>query len=77
MFFNKKKSVAKPSTSTKQVMQPKKDIASKDDNGSSPLLERYLQKTMTDYMRNVDDEVLAKAIQTLLYEDKNRNKHMN
>ncbi|MBP3886675.1 MAG: hypothetical protein J6F30_03315 [Cellulosilyticum sp.] len=77
MFFDKKKSVAKPSASTKQGIQPKKDIASKGDNGSSPLLERYLQKTMTDHMRNVDDEALAKAIQTLLYEEKNRNKHMN
>ena len=77
MFFNKKKPVTKPSTSMEQALQHKADTARQDENASSPLLERYLQKSMTDHMRNASDEALAKAIQTLLYEEKNRNKHMN
>ena len=45
--------------------------------GSSPLLERYLQKTMTEHVQNIDDELLAKAIKTLLAEEKDKNKHLN
>lgn len=45
--------------------------------GSSPLLERYLQKTMTDHVQGINDEILAKAIKTLLAEEKDKNKHLN
>lgn len=44
---------------------------------ASPLLERYLQKNMTDRMQGFGDEELAKAIQTLLYQDSEKNKHLN
>lgn len=44
---------------------------------SSPLLERYLQKTMTNPVENIDDLLIAKAIKTLLAEDKGKNKHLN
>lgn len=43
----------------------------------SPLLERYLQKTMTNPVENIDDLLIAKAIKTLLAEDKGKNKHLN
>ena len=56
MFFNKKKPVTKPSTSMEQALQHKADTARQDENASSPLLERYLQKSMTDHMKNVSDE---------------------
>lgn len=49
----------------------------KEAQGSSPLLERYLQKTMTDHVQGIDDELLAKAIKTLLAEEKDKNKHLN
>ena len=49
----------------------------KEVKGSSPLLERYLQKTMTDHVQNIDEEILAKAIKTLLAEEKDKNKHLN
>lgn len=49
----------------------------KEIKGSSPLLERYLQKTMTDHVQDIDDELLAKAIKTLLAEEKDKNKHLN
>ena len=45
--------------------------------GYSPLLERFLQKNMTDRMQAVDDEVLAKAIKTLLFEENKKNKRLN
>lgn len=45
--------------------------------GSSPLLERYLQKMMTDHVQGIDDELLAKAIKNLLADGKNKNKHLN
>ena len=32
---------------------------------------------MTDRMQAVDDEVVAKAIKTLLFEDNNKNKRLN
>ena len=48
-----------------------------DAKASSPLLERYLQKTMTDHMQNIDDALLARAIKTLLAEEKDKNKHLN
>lgn len=41
------------------------------------ILERFLQKNMTDRMQAVDDEVIAKAIKTLLFEDNNKNKRLN
>lgn len=46
-------------------------------NGASPLLERFLQRTMTDRMRDLDDEALAKAIKTLLYDEEKSKKHLN
>lgn len=49
----------------------------KELKGSSPLLERYLQKTMTDHVRGIDDELLAKAIKNLLADEKDKNKHLN
>lgn len=49
----------------------------KEIRGSSPLLERYLQKTMTDHVQNIDDVLLARAIKTLLAEEKDKNKHLN
>lgn len=49
----------------------------KEEQNPSPLLERFLQKTMTDRMQVVDDEVLAKAISTLLFEEKEKNKRLN
>lgn len=55
-------------------MQEKKD--DKKSESASPLLERYLQRSMTDRMKEIDDESLAKAIKTLLYEEK-RKKHLN
>ena len=75
MFFKKnkiEKANAKVETSLKSSSKAKRD-----DGGTSPLLERSLQKNMTDHMRNASDEALAKAIQTLLYEEKNKNKHLN
>lgn len=39
-----------------QALQHKADTARQDENASSPLLERYLQKSMTDHMKNVSDE---------------------
>lgn len=47
------------------------------ETASNPLLERYIQKTITDRMRQVSDEVLANAIKTLLYEGDKKNKHLN
>ena len=44
---------------------------------ASPLFERFLQRTMTDRMRDLDDETLAKAIKTLLYEEEKSKKHLN
>lgn len=44
---------------------------------NSPLLERFLQKNMTDCMQAVDDEVIAQAIKTLLFEENNKNKRLN
>lgn len=44
---------------------------------ASPLLERYLQKTMTDRMQDVDSELIAKAIKTLLSEDNEKNTRLN
>ena len=41
----------------------------------SPLLDRMIQRSMADRMKNVDDEILAKAIKTLLMKDDN--KYMN
>ena len=49
----------------------------KEEQGCSPLLERFLQKNMTDRMQAVDDEVLAKAIKTLLFEENKKNKRLN
>lgn len=49
----------------------------KEIKGSSPLLERYLQKTMTDHVQNIDDALLARAVKTLLAEEKDKNKHLN
>ncbi len=49
----------------------------KKEGKSSVLLERYLQKNMTDRMQQVDDEALAKAIKTLLYADEKKNKRLN
>lgn len=72
MFFKKSKVKSEDSRNNKVVS--KEQIASKE---TSHLLERYLQKNMTDHMRNVDDEALAKAIQTLLYEDEKKKKHLN
>lgn len=46
-------------------------------NSASPLLERFLQRTMTDRMRDLDDEALAKAIKTLLYDEEKSKKHLN
>lgn len=80
MFFKKDKVGTRPVSAMAQSLQSKTDTQKvADKESSSPLLERYLQKTMTDHMQNVDDEALAKAIQTLLYEDKskNKNKHLN
>lgn len=48
----------------------------KKEESASPLLERYLQRNMTDRMKEIDDEALAKAIKTLLYEEKSK-KHLN
>lgn len=58
---------------------PKDKTAQKKESNeqASPLLERYLQKNMTDRMQGFGDEELAKAIQTLLYQDSEKNKHLN
>ncbi len=63
---------------TKSLSQNKRtDEVNVQKGSSSPLLERYLQKTMTDQMQQVDDQLLASAIQTLLYEGKQKNKRLN
>ena len=54
-----------------------KTVVKKEEQGYSPLLERFLQKNMTDHMQAVDDEVLAKAIKTLLFEENKKNKRLN
>ena len=54
-----------------------KPMVKKEEQGYSPLLERFLQKNMTDRMQAVDDEVLAKAIKTLLFEENKKNKRLN
>lgn len=75
MLFKKDKMTK---SNTKGEQMAKKEGATLKNSTSSPLLERYLQKDMTDHMREVDDEALARAIQTLLYEDKDKkNKHWN
>ena len=51
--------------------------SAKETSKSSVLLERYLQKNMTDRMQHVDDEVLAMAIKTLLNADNKKNKRLN
>lgn len=56
------------------MTQNKKETTTKS---ASPLLERFLQRTMTDRMRDVDDETLAKAIKTLLYDEERSKKHLN
>lgn len=79
-MFSKKNKTEKESSKQRSKQTAKKSAENqKEAEGSSPLLERYLQKTMTDQMQNVDDEALAKAIQTLLYKDKEKkkNKHLN
>ncbi|PHV72387.1 hypothetical protein CS063_02605 [Sporanaerobium hydrogeniformans] len=43
----------------------------------SPLLERYIQRSLSDKMQQVDEQMIAEAIKTLLYEDKNQSKHLN
>ena len=73
-MFGKKVNKEKP---VEEVAE-KQEREEKEGQGSSPLLERYLQKNMTDQMQVVSDEVLAKAIKTLLYEDEMKNdKHWN
>ncbi|MBE6023306.1 MAG: hypothetical protein E7231_08750 [Cellulosilyticum sp.] len=75
MFFKKEKA---DKGKVKDESVSKQDTKKQEnEGGNSPLLERYLQKNMTDHMRNVDDEALAKAIKTLLYEEGNKNKHLN
>ena len=77
MFFQKKESV-KEKKETKKAQSKKPAQKVEDSNAPSPLLERYLQKNMTDQMQVVSDEVLAKAIKTLLVEDEMKNdKHWN
>ena len=77
MFFQKKESV-KEKKETKKAQSKKPEQKAEDNNAPSPLLERYLQKNMTDQMQVVSDEVLAKAIKTLLVEDEMKNdKHWN
>ena len=56
------------------MTQNKKETTTKS---ASPLLERFLQRTMTDRMRDVDDETLAKAIKTLLYDEERSKEHLN
>lgn len=74
MFFDKKQNVKQ----TKEAPSKKLEKKAEDNHAASPLLERYLQKNMTDQMQVVSDEVLAKAIKTLLLEDEMKNdKHWN
>ena len=49
----------------------------KIEKETSPLLERYIQRTLRDKMHRVDEEVIAEAIKTLLHEEKNKSKHLN
>ncbi|MBQ1275540.1 MAG: hypothetical protein IIY08_09205 [Cellulosilyticum sp.] len=72
MFFKKSK-IDRPISEMELTLENKTDISNKSSSGSSPLLERYLQKNMTDHMREMDDESLARAIKTLLYEESNKN----
>lgn len=74
MFFKKDKTQGVKEQRLKELTQASKKA---EISGNSPLLERYLQKSMTDHMRDIDDEAIAKAIQTLLHEEKNKNKHLN
>lgn len=74
MFFDKKENVKQ----TKEAPSKEGEKKAEDSCAASPLLERYLQKNMTDQMQVVSDEVLAKAIKTLLLEDEMKNdKHWN
>lgn len=54
----------------------KKEEAKKETKGS-PLLERYIQRSVSDKMQHVDEKIIADAIKTLLYEDNNSSKHLN
>lgn len=72
VFFKKSK-IDRPISEMELTLENKTDISNKSSSGSSPLLERYLQKNMTDHIREMDDESLARAIKTLLYEESNKN----
>ena len=72
VFFKKSK-IDRAISEMELTLENKTDISNKSSSGSSPLLERYLQKNMTDHMREIDDESLARAIKTLLYEESNKN----
>lgn len=77
MFIKKDKNT-KSASALQQSLQHKASTTPKSEKeGSSPLLERYLQKTLTDHMQGANDEALAKAIQTMLYKDQEKNKHLN
>lgn len=73
---NKANHTEKKEINEKQETAKNNQQDKKQDQAASPLLERYLQKTMTDRMQEVDDEALAKAIKTLLSKDETK-KHLN
>lgn len=72
----KPEQLAKEAPSAKKVTKPVEQEAA-GSVGGSPLLERFLQKNMTDRMREVDEKVIAEAIKTLLFEEGEKNKRLN
>ena len=76
MFFQKKEHVKEKKETTEKPNLAEQKL--EERHAASPLLERYLQKNMTDRMQVVSDEAIAKAIKTLLLEDEMKNdKHGN
>lgn len=58
----------------KEIAQEAQKLESK--KSSSSLLERYIQRNIADQMQGIDDEILAKAIKTLLSQEQ-KNKHLH
>lgn len=62
----------------KKLEETKKEsVPESTEQMGSPFLDRYIQKSMTDHMQEVDARLLAEAIKTLLHQDNEKTKHLN
>ena len=48
-----------------------------EDKKSSPLLDRYIQRSAVDKMQHIDDQILADAIKSLLLQGNDDPKNLN